>query len=160
MKDVWCCQITGSDTTFFRTHIAQTTEWPTFGSERYTSTSCAWKASVLRGRRRRRWLWLLGGAVLLAAVGGFGVVRWRHGATGNNVLAEARGWSAATLLVAIPVAVVSLLSAHRGSLRGRLAWLGSLAYFVYTYLEFAAAPRSQRSTCSTSPRSPARYRRW
>ncbi len=39
---------------------------------------------------------------------------------GNNVLAEARGWSVATLLVAIPIAVASLREACRGSLRARL----------------------------------------
>jgi hypothetical protein len=59
---------------------------------------------------------------------------------GNRVLAEARGWSAATLLVAIPLAIISLRAACRGSLRGRLVWLGGLAYFVYTYLEFAVSP--------------------
>lgn len=58
----------------------------------------------------------------------------------NSVLAEARGWSAATLLVAIPLSAVSLGAAGRGSLRGHLAWAGSLAYFVYTYLEFAVSP--------------------
>src|SRR6478609_5281096 len=59
---------------------------------------------------------------------------------GNSVLAEARGWSAATLLLAIPLAVISLRAACRGSIRGRLAWLGGLAYFAYTYLEFAVSP--------------------
>lgn len=59
---------------------------------------------------------------------------------GNSVLAEARGWSVATLLVAIPLAILSLRAACRGSLRGRLVWLGGLAYFVYTYLEFAVSP--------------------
>jgi len=59
---------------------------------------------------------------------------------GNRVLAEARGWSAATLLVAIPLAIASMWAASRGSLRGRLVWLGALAYFVYTYLEFAVSP--------------------
>lgn len=53
----------------------------------------------------------------------------------NSVLAEARGWSAATLLVAIPLAMLSLRAARRGSVRGRLVWLGVLAYFVYTYIE-------------------------
>jgi hypothetical protein len=60
--------------------------------------------------------------------------------TGNSVLAEARGWSAATLLVAIPMSCISLWAACRGSLRGRLVWLGAFAYFVYTYLEFAVSP--------------------
>lgn len=58
----------------------------------------------------------------------------------NGVLAEARGWSAATLLVSIPLAVASLRAARRGSIRGRLVWLGGLVYFVYTYLEFAVSP--------------------
>jgi len=58
----------------------------------------------------------------------------------NRVLAEARGWSAATLFVAIPLSLLSLRAARRGSVRGRLVWLGSLAYFVYTYLEFAVSP--------------------
>lgn len=58
----------------------------------------------------------------------------------NGVLAEARGWSAATLFVAIPLAVLSLRAARRGSLRGRLIWLGALAYFVYTYVELAVSP--------------------
>jgi hypothetical protein len=59
---------------------------------------------------------------------------------GNTVLAEARGWSVATLLVAIPLVILSLRAAYRGSLRGQLVWLGGLAYFVYTYLEFAVSP--------------------
>lgn len=58
----------------------------------------------------------------------------------NAVLAEARGWSAATLFLAIPLSVASLVAANRGSMRGHLAWIGSLAYFVYTYLEFAVSP--------------------
>jgi hypothetical protein len=58
----------------------------------------------------------------------------------NGALAEARGWSAATLLLAIPLSAISLTTANRGSLRGRLAWVGSLAYFLYTYLEFAVSP--------------------
>jgi hypothetical protein len=59
---------------------------------------------------------------------------------GNRVLAEARGWSAATLAVAIPLALVALRAACHGSLRGLLVWLGGLVYFVYTGLEFAVSP--------------------
>ncbi len=58
----------------------------------------------------------------------------------NTVLAEARGWSAATLLVALPILVASLARASGGSMRARLLWIGSLAYFVYTYLELAVSP--------------------
>ncbi len=58
----------------------------------------------------------------------------------NPVLAEARGWSAATLAVALPLLIAGLLRSQSGSLRGRLAWLGALGYLVYTYLEFAVSP--------------------
>ena len=33
-----------------------------------------------------------------------------------------------------------LAAVRRGSLRGHLAWLGVLAYLVYTFLEFAVSP--------------------
>ena len=59
---------------------------------------------------------------------------------GNSVLAEARGWSAATLLVAVPLALVALRGAHRGVLRSRLVGLGVLAYFTYMDLELAVSP--------------------
>jgi hypothetical protein len=58
----------------------------------------------------------------------------------NRMLAEARGYCAATLLVAIPVTLLALRAALGGSTRARLVWIGSLAYFVYTYLEFAVSP--------------------
>lgn len=57
-----------------------------------------------------------------------------------TVLAEARGWSAVTLVLVVPLCLVSLWAARRGSTRGRLAWLGTLAYLVYTYLELAVSP--------------------
>jgi hypothetical protein len=58
----------------------------------------------------------------------------------NRMLAETRGYCAATLLVAIPLSLLGLRAAARGSVRGRLVWIGALAYFVYTYLEFAVSP--------------------
>jgi hypothetical protein len=58
----------------------------------------------------------------------------------NTILAEARGWSAATLAVALPLLIAGLVGAQGGSLRGRLLWLGALGYLVYTYLEFAVSP--------------------
>jgi hypothetical protein len=58
----------------------------------------------------------------------------------NDVLAEARGWSAVTLGLALPILAVSMAAAKHGSVRGRLAWAGSLAYLVYTYVEFAVSP--------------------
>jgi hypothetical protein len=44
-----------------------------------------------------------------------------------------RGTDAATLFLAAPTLVVALVLARRGSLRGRLVWLGVLAYNVYNY---------------------------
>ena len=58
----------------------------------------------------------------------------------NAALAEARGWSVATLATALPILLAGLLAARRGSERGRLAWLGALGYLVYTYLELAVSP--------------------
>lgn len=58
----------------------------------------------------------------------------------NRALAEARGWSAVTLVLALPVLAVAATAAARGSLRGRLGWAGALGYLVYTYLEFAVSP--------------------
>lgn len=57
----------------------------------------------------------------------------------NTILAEARGWSAVTLFLALPLGFAALVTARR-SLRGRLWWTGTLAYLLYTYLEMACAP--------------------
>jgi hypothetical protein len=61
----------------------------------------------------------------------------------NEILAEARGWSVVTLGVAAPIALRSMILESRGGSPGtRLAWLGVLAYLIYTYLEFAVGPPS------------------
>lgn len=59
----------------------------------------------------------------------------------NAALAEARGWSLVTLVIALPLLTVCLLGARKGaSHAARLGWLGTLAYLVYTYLELAVSP--------------------
>jgi hypothetical protein len=58
----------------------------------------------------------------------------------NGALAEARGWSAITLIVAIRVLAYVMMPATHGSLFARLVWLGALVYVVYTYLELAVSP--------------------
>jgi hypothetical protein len=58
----------------------------------------------------------------------------------NQALAEARGWSVATLLVALPLSLAAFARAGQGSLRARVIWSGTLAYFTYTYLELAVSP--------------------
>lgn len=58
----------------------------------------------------------------------------------NGALAEARGWSLVTLGLVLPAFGWLLNATVSGSSRARLAWLGTLAYFVYTYLELAVSP--------------------
>jgi hypothetical protein len=57
----------------------------------------------------------------------------------NGVLAEARGWSIVTLLWVVPLGLFVLERARAGSLKGRVAWGGVMAYLVYTYLEIAVS---------------------
>ncbi len=47
---------------------------------------------------------------------------------------QARGQDLATLIIGVPLLVVSLAFMMRGSERALLVWLGSLAYILYTYL--------------------------
>lgn len=44
-----------------------------------------------------------------------------------------RGGDVVTLVVAVPVLVLALLSVRRGSLRAQTVWIGALFYFFYTY---------------------------
>lgn len=53
--------------------------------------------------------------------------------------AQAVGQDLITLVVALPVLVVSAVLALRGSMRAHLVWLGALGYLVYTYLSYALA---------------------
>jgi hypothetical protein len=90
-------------------------------------------------------LWLSLGLIVCAVAASVATLAWpgafppppgRDGP--NGVLAEAQGWSLATLLLAVPVAVVGMMG--RDGVQGRLLWAGSLAYFTYTYLSFAVSP--------------------
>lgn len=58
----------------------------------------------------------------------------------NGALFEARGWSVVTLGLVLPLFGWLLHASVAGSVRARLAWLGTLAYLVYTYLELAVSP--------------------
>ncbi|MEQ1505849.1 MAG: hypothetical protein ABMB14_26680 [Myxococcota bacterium] len=62
------------------------------------------------------------------------------GASFDAAQAEARGWSAVTLGLAVPIGGIALRAAIRGSIAGRIGWAGSMAYLVYTFLEFAVSP--------------------
>ncbi len=69
--------------------------------------------------------------MIFASVGGLLL----HGLYRDNTWATAafRGNDLATLLLAVPVLVVALVLARRGSERARLVWFAVLAYNVYNY---------------------------
>jgi hypothetical protein len=54
-----------------------------------------------------------------------------------SILPQAYGQDLVTLVVGVPLLVVATVFAVRGSLRGRLIWLGALGYILYTYASFA-----------------------
>jgi hypothetical protein len=59
----------------------------------------------------------------------------------DNVLVTAtfRGQDMVTLVVAVPLLLLGLVWEMRGSLRGRVLWLGMLFYAMYAYLFYAVA---------------------
>ena len=79
----------------------------------------------------------LASSVILAWPGAFPAP---PGGEASSSGAEARGWSAVTLAIGLPLLVVGILAARRGWMRGRIAWAGALTYLVYTYLELAVSP--------------------
>jgi len=53
------------------------------------------------------------------------------------MLVQARGQDLATLVIGVPLLIVSLLMTIRGSEKALLVWLGSLTYILYTYITYA-----------------------
>lgn len=53
------------------------------------------------------------------------------------LLPQVYGQDLLTLLVALPVLVVALALARKGSLRGYVVWLGVTGYLLYTYASYA-----------------------
>jgi hypothetical protein len=101
--------------------------------------------TTLEGKRNPRtatriWLWLtwlIALLVTIAAGAGFFIDDLYRDAPVNA--AQAVGQDLITLVVALPVLVVSAILALRGSMRGHLVWLGALGYLLYTYLSYALA---------------------
>ena len=79
-------------------------------------------------------------AVTMATVSAVGVFAtdWLYR---DNALVTAtfRGQDVVTLVVAVPLLVFGLVWEMRGSLRGRVLWLGMLFYSMYGYLFYAVA---------------------
>jgi hypothetical protein len=93
-------------------------------------------------RRANWWLWLtIPIAILLAVAAGGGLfIKGLYRDT-PNLVTQAIGQDAITLVVALPTLVISAFLTSRGSQRARLVWLGGLIYMVYTYVGYAFAVR-------------------
>lgn len=91
-------------------------------------------------RRTNGWLWLtIPIAILLAVAAGGGLFINGLYRDPPNLVAQAIGNDAITLVVALPTLAVGALLASRGSQRARLVWLGGLIYTLYTYVGYAFA---------------------
>jgi hypothetical protein len=101
--------------------------------------------TTLDGNRSSRakskiWLWLsVPIAFLVAIVAGVGFFSDDLYRDAPVNAAQAVGQDLITLVVALPVLVVSAILALRGSMRAHLVWQGALGYLVYTYASYALA---------------------
>ena len=66
-----------------------------------------------------------------------GLFRQGHYAEPAEALLRIYAQDAVLLVVGVPVLVVGLWWARRGSIRGRLVWLGALAYMTYMWTHYA-----------------------
>ena len=76
-------------------------------------------------------------AVLATAAATFGLVAPDIYRDAASVLPQAMGQDVITLAFAVPLLVLATIAMQKGSLRGRLLWLGALGYLVYTYGTYA-----------------------
>lgn len=73
------------------------------------------------------------------AVTGESVIVYGAGLYANDslsVVAQGKASDLVTLVMAVPALLVSAWLARRGSIKGRLALVGILGYFLYTYLSY------------------------
>ena len=54
-----------------------------------------------------------------------------------NLAAQAIGQDMVTLLVGIPLLIISVTLSKKGSLQGKVLLPGTLTYFLYTYVSYA-----------------------
>ena len=76
--------------------------------------------------------------VLLAAGASLlGLLREGHYVESGSELLRLQAQDAVILTLGVPVLVIGLWLSLRGSLRGRLLWLGSLAFMAYMWTHYA-----------------------
>lgn len=109
------------------------------GTHDATSTTTV-EGQKMSHRTATIWLWLTGPIALLVAIAaGVGFfVEDLYRDTPLNA-AQAVGQDLITLVVALPLLVISAILALRGSMRAHLVWLGVIGYLVYTYASYALA---------------------
>ena len=79
-----------------------------------------------------------GGIVLLSIISTLlGLFRDGHYTEPADELLRIYAQDAVLLAIGVPVLAVGLLWARRGSIRGRLVWLGALAYMAYMWTHYA-----------------------
>jgi hypothetical protein len=61
----------------------------------------------------------------------------KYGFNNQYLLAQVHGQDFLTLIIILPIFVISLILAMRGSLKWTLIWLGCLVYNLYTYVTYA-----------------------
>ena len=84
--------------------------------------------------RTKVWLWLtLPIAVLLAIAAGGGLFITDLYRDDPNLAAQAVAQDLISLAIVLPVLIVTVILAHRGSTRAYLVWLGALVYVMYSY---------------------------
>lgn len=85
--------------------------------------------------------WQVGATVAIAALAtaasALGLFRSGFYSDAYALQLQAYGQDMVTLVVIVPLLVLGLWFALRGSLRGYLLWLGTLGYLAYTYLVYA-----------------------
>lgn len=90
-------------------------------------------------RQARLWLWL---TIPIAALTAYAAANGLFNSglyveDAPSLVAQALGQDLITLVVALPTLIISMIYAYQGSTRGRLVWLGSVTYLLYTYISYS-----------------------
>lgn len=85
-------------------------------------------------------LWLTAPIVILLAIasGGSVLINGLY-RDGPGLVAQAKGQDLISLVVVLPVLIITAILTSHGSLKARFIWLGGMVYLVYTYASFAFA---------------------